>query len=185
MAIPDTYSQLYPGRFLKADLFLGNKVTVTIARVELEELEGDKGKEPQAIITFIGKDRQWVANKTNGHCIQRMFGKLIKNWIGKRITLYPTTTKFGPNVVDCIRVWGSPDIERDMPISVPQGRKKPIEMVMHKVKPGECGYRGDAAAKDETPAPPQPIVAAQEPQEDDLPDFDEPVRDYGFGAMVP
>jgi len=37
MALPETYSELYPGRFLKADLFKGRKVTLTIKNIDIEE----------------------------------------------------------------------------------------------------------------------------------------------------
>jgi hypothetical protein len=35
--------------------------------------------------------------------------------------------------VDCIRVWGSPDIERDVHLEVKFPKKKPQKWVMHKV----------------------------------------------------
>jgi len=53
-------------------------------------------------------------------------------WLDKRITIFPTTTKFWRETLDCIRVWGSPDIAEDMEITVPQGRKRAWETVMHK-----------------------------------------------------
>jgi hypothetical protein len=169
MAKVDTYSELYPNRFVKSDLLKGQKVTLTIANVELEELVGEKGKEPKAVFSFKEAKRDWVAPKTCGFCIQRMFGKKISDWIGKRVTLYPTTTSFGRETVDCIRVWGSPDLTEDMAISIPQGRKKPLEAVMHKVKPGECGFKGDAAPK----ASAKPTVNEEaEPVEGEKADFD-------------
>lgn len=161
MALPDTYSELYPNRFLKADLLKGKKVTVTIAKIEIEELEGEKGKENKVVMYFAESKRQYVAPKTVGFCLMRMFGKNPREWVGKMVTLYPTTTKFGRETVDCVRVWGSPNISADMPISIPQGRKKPMEAVMHKIQPGECGYKGGAE--------PQPVVQVAE---------EAPVEDY-------
>ena len=146
MPLPDTYSELYPGRFLKSDLFKGRKVTLTIKNVDVEVLEGEKGKEPKVILFFVERPLDLVLPKTNGFCLKRMFGPNPHNWIGKRVAFFPTTTKFGRETVDCIRVWGSPDLEADMKITVPQGRKKPLEMTMHKVKPGECGFKGGAPA---------------------------------------
>ena len=143
MALPETYSELYPGRFLKADLFKGKKVTLTIKNIDIEELTGEKGKEPKVVVSFTERPLDYVMPKTCGFALKRMFGTNPRNWIGKRVTWYPTTTKFGRDTVDCIRVWGSPDIAEDMPITIPQGRKKPLEALMHKVRPGERGFRGE------------------------------------------
>ena len=145
MALPDTYSQLYPGRFLKADLFKGAKVTLTIKNIDIEELIGENNKKsPKVIVSFTERPLEYVMPKTCGECLRRMFGNNPRTWIGKRVTWFPTQCKFGREDVDCIRVWGSPDIAEDMQITVNQGRKKPIEMVMHKVLPGTCGFKGEA-----------------------------------------
>lgn len=131
--LPDTYSELYPGRFLKSDLLKGRKVTLTIKNIDVEELIGDKGKaDPKVVASFVERPLELVLPKTNGFCLKRMFGDNPHSWIGKRVTLFPSQTKFGRETVDCIRIWGSPDIAEDMEITVPQGRKKPLEMVMHK-----------------------------------------------------
>ena len=37
-------------------------------------------------------------------------------------------------MVDCIRVWGSPEIAADLELTVPQGRNTPLQMTMHVVK---------------------------------------------------
>jgi hypothetical protein len=148
MALPDTYSELYPGRFMRADMFRGQKCTFKIVNLDIEVLEGEKGREPKVVGTFAGPNKTFdhVIPKTVGFCLKRMFGNNPREWIGKWVTLYPTTTKFGRETVDCVRVWGSPHINSDMAITIPQGRRKPLEAVMHKVKPGECGFKGDAAS---------------------------------------
>lgn len=134
MALPDSYSELYPGRFLKADLLKGKKVTLTIKDIDVQDLVGETGKPSAKVIaSFVERPLELVLPKTNGECMRRMFGNNPHSWIGKRVTLFPSTTKFGRETVDCIRIWGSPDLAEDMPITVPQGRKKALEMVMHKV----------------------------------------------------
>lgn len=136
MALPDTYSELYPGRFLKADLLKGKKVTLTIKEIDVQELIGETGKPAaKVIVSFAERPLELVLPKTNGECLRRMFGNNPREWVSKRVTLFPSTTKFGRDTVDCIRVWGSPDIPSDMPITIPQGRKKALEMVMHRVAP--------------------------------------------------
>lgn len=88
-------------------------VTVTILRVEAKEIGAPKtaGEERQRskkdrcpVLYFEGKELGFVVNKTNGKTIAGMYGTKTEQWIGKKITLYPTTTKFGREIVDCIRV---------------------------------------------------------------------------------
>ena len=134
MPLPDTYSELYPGRFLKADMLKGKKVTLTIKNIDIEDLVGDKNKaEPKVIVSFVERPLEYVMPKTNGFCLKRMFGNNPHEWISKRVTWFGTTCKFGRDDVDCLRIWGSPDIPEDMSITIPQGRKKPLEMTMHRV----------------------------------------------------
>jgi hypothetical protein len=149
--LPDTYSELYPNRFLKSDLLKGKKVTLTIRDIDVEELTGENNKkEPKVVMKFVERPLELVVPKTNGYCLKRMFSNNPHDWIGKRIVLFPSTTKFGRETVDCIRIWGSPDIPEDMPITVPQGRKKALEMVMHKT---EVKGNGQASIQNTATAP--------------------------------
>jgi len=129
---------MYPSRFLKADMLKGKKVTVTIIEIMGEDLIGENNKaKAEWIVKIKERPLQLVLNKTNGYCMYRMFGSDPHSWIGKRITLFPTTTKFGRDTLDCLRIWGSPDLAADMPITVPQGRKKAWETVMHAMGPAK------------------------------------------------
>lgn len=119
-----TYDLAFPGRFLKADLLDGRHVTVGIAKVYQEVLEGEKGEETKLIIAFMGAKREIVCNKTNALCLKEMFGSKCAEWIGKRITMFPTKVNFGPKKVDAIRIAGSPDIEADIEVSARIGRKQ-------------------------------------------------------------
>lgn len=133
MAKPTVYDELYPGRFLKAGLLKGQKVTLTISDVDLEGLEGEDGKQKQkAILSFKERPMQLVMCKTNGYCIKSMFGPTLSGWIGKRVTLFESTWNGEP----CIRIWGSPDIQQNMTVSVQLPRRRPFDMVMHSIKSG-------------------------------------------------
>lgn len=131
LAKPVDWDELYPGRFLKVGEMKGKHVTLKIADVDLEELIGDKGAQTKGVISFEKTPKKLALNKTNGICIREMFGKKLSDWIGKRITLFPSQW----NGEDCIRIWGSPDIEADKDITVQLPRKRPIAMTMHKVTP--------------------------------------------------
>jgi hypothetical protein len=128
---PTTYDELYPGRFLKAGELHGKKVTVTIASADVEELIGENNeKKIKAILSFEGKSKKLVACKTVGICIKAMFGSKLADWVGKRITLFPDVW----NGEDCIRVWGSPDIDRNIDVEVSLPRRRPFKKTMQAMK---------------------------------------------------
>lgn len=130
MSKPTNYDELYPGRFLKAGLLKGQKVTLTIKDVDVEQLEDNTGKpKTKAIISFSERPLELVACKTNGLCLKSMFGKELSNWIGKKVTLFPGQW----NGEECIRIWGSPEIEKDFEVSIELPRRRPFPMTMHKV----------------------------------------------------
>lgn len=128
---PVNFDQLYPGRFIKAGELLGKKVTLTIADVDTEELQGEDGKPKiKATLAFKETEKMHVMCKTNGVCIKDMFGPDIANWIGKRVTIFPDTWNGEP----CIRIWGSPDIESEVEVTVSLPRRRPFKKTMHKVE---------------------------------------------------
>lgn len=129
-AKPVDWDELYPGRFIKAADLKGKNVTLTIASVDLEELEGDKGKQIKGVVGFEKTEKQLALNKTNGICLKEMFGKKVQSWVGKRVTLMPAMW----NGDDCIRIYGSPDLGEDREIVVQLPRKRPQPMTMHKVE---------------------------------------------------
>jgi hypothetical protein len=132
--LPGSYSEMYPARFLKADLLKGRKVTLTIKNIVGEGLMSEDGKANlEWVVSFAERPLEFVMNKTNATCLYRMFGGDPNSWIGRKVTLFPTTVMAFGARQDCIRIWGSPELSEDLPITVPQGRKKALEMVMHKV----------------------------------------------------
>ena len=128
---PVNYDQLYPGRFIKAGELLGKKVTLTIRDVDLEDLQGEDGKtKAKAIVFFRESEKALVACKTNGICLKEMFGPKLADWIGKRVTIFPDTWNGEP----CIRIWGSPDLEREVEVTVTLPRRRPFKKTLHRVE---------------------------------------------------
>lgn len=83
----------------------GKDVSVEITRVVAGELTGQGGrKSKKPIAYFKGKDKGLALNATNCKTIAALYGNDTTNWVGKRITLYPTTTTMGSETVECIRV---------------------------------------------------------------------------------
>lgn len=96
--------------FLETAALEGKDVTVTIesARSPGKDDKGLDGRafNPSAmILRYKGKSKEHVCCRTVQKQIRRIHGNDTKNWIGKQITLYPTTCKaFGDPKTPCIRV---------------------------------------------------------------------------------
>lgn len=83
----------------------GRERTLEIARVVAGELTGEKNrKSKKPMVSFVGEPKKLALNKTNGKIIAKLYGKDTEAWVGESITIYPTTTEFGGETVDCIRV---------------------------------------------------------------------------------
>jgi hypothetical protein len=83
----------------------GKDITVTISKVSAGELTAQGGrKSKKPIVWFAGKEKGLVLNKTNAKAIAGMDGTDTRQWVGKLVTIYPTTTSMGSETVDCIRV---------------------------------------------------------------------------------
>lgn len=103
--MPDVRA-MYDKEFLFHYDLDGRDVTVQIERVKPGELTGEGGKKSKKpIVYFRGKTKGLALCITNVRIIGEMYGTFkADEWVGKWITLYPTTTTFGRNQVDCIRV---------------------------------------------------------------------------------
>ena len=65
----------------------------------------DKAKKPiLELKTGKGVTRTMACNITNARTIKTLYGSDTVTWVGKRITLYPTTATFGSELHDAIRV---------------------------------------------------------------------------------
>lgn len=138
MPKPTVWDELFPNRFLKAGLLKGKDVTLTIKDVSTERLPNDKGvEEVHGLLSFEKTVKQFGINKTNGICLKTMFGADLSKWLGKRVTFYPTTDRFGSDVVDAIRVRGSPDIANAMTITIKFKKKKPRQVTLIKTDPNK------------------------------------------------
>jgi len=98
---------MFPTDYVTAADLKGQDKTVTIATVVQDELTMQGGVKEQAwVVSFVEAQKKLVLNKTNAKLIAAHHGDESDDWIGKQITLYPTTCKFGRDTVECIRVRG-------------------------------------------------------------------------------
>lgn len=100
---------------LKAEDLNGQTVPLTIEGVEVVDF-GEQGKpEPKLVLSFVGKEKTLVLNRTNAQTIAAQLGSDSDQWLGHPIKIYPTKTSFGGKTVDCIRV------KEEAPAEAPAG----------------------------------------------------------------
>ena len=95
-------NELCPSPHLEAADLDGKDMVVTIQGVCFEVV----GKEQveKGVIHFKEFSRGFVVNRTNTQRIVAQYGNDCDDWIGKKITLYPSETDFGGQTVPCIRI---------------------------------------------------------------------------------
>lgn len=155
---PVDWDELYPGRFIKAADLKGGKVTLRIAKVHVEELVGDKGPQMKGVIAFEKTEKALALNKTNGICLKEMFGKKVQEWVGRRVTLFPSQW----DGEDCIRVWGSPEIDADRAITIALPRKRPFQMTMHRTGVAVAPKPSTTASPKTTAEPPSDVNSIEQ-----------------------
>lgn len=82
----------------------GNDLTVTIKNVAREVVVSAGGKKEECTVCHLAGQKPLILNATNGKTIAKLYGPYIEEWRGKQITLFASTTKFGGEVVECVRI---------------------------------------------------------------------------------
>lgn len=99
MKVTDIYQS--NSNYLKAqDLPAGREIPVIVASYEVTELDG----KPKIVLSFQGKEKTLVLNKTNAAAIAHVYGDDADHWNGKQILLYSTKVDYAGQMVDAIRV---------------------------------------------------------------------------------
>jgi hypothetical protein len=101
------YRSLYDKDYIGAWDLKDKDVTVTVTKVIAGSLVGQGGRKSKKPVVYMkGTEKGFAVNSTNGKAIASMYGNHVEGWIGKRITLYKSTTRNpnGDGDVECIRV---------------------------------------------------------------------------------
>ena len=100
------WRETLPGEYLGAYSLNGNDMVVTIKSAGAEVITGANGKKEQCLVLHFHENiLNMVCNRTNAKTITKVLGTPYpEQWKGKKITLFPTTTKFGGEMMECIRV---------------------------------------------------------------------------------
>ena len=105
----------FPSKYLQAHNLKDQDVTLTIRAVVREAVEDNKGDSEQLPVLYFeetreaarkngGDELRLVLNKTNMKSIAKFYGYEGDDWVGKRVTFFPTTCQAFGDTVDCIRV---------------------------------------------------------------------------------
>lgn len=94
----------FPSTYLKCEDLQGKNATVTIATVRVEDIGQGANKERKVIIGLVGKQKEFVCNKTNKNTIVSLYGQETNNWINQKITLTSREVEFQGSMVWAIRV---------------------------------------------------------------------------------
>lgn len=107
---------MFDNQHIAAEDLRDKEVTLTISKVVPGKLKkaGTSKVDKRPILSFVELERKetkdepaktLVVNRTNYKTIRALYGKTAADWIGKRITIFPTTCdSFGKKNVPCIRV---------------------------------------------------------------------------------
>jgi hypothetical protein len=102
--MPSVSETFGSGKSLKAEDIPDEGQVFTISDVEVKHF--DDGT--KFLVRFEETDKALVANMINTRTIAGLYGDESDDWIGHRITLYPTETAFNGKMVPCIRVRSKP-----------------------------------------------------------------------------
>ena len=97
----------FEGNYIDALCVTGKDATLTIKSVTPPNAEKSANGTviDKPIVYFNETDKGLVLNKTNGRTIGLAHGNEMDGWVGKKITLFATTTEsFGKKDVPCVRV---------------------------------------------------------------------------------
>jgi hypothetical protein len=155
-----------PKEFLFAHDLEGRDVTVEFTNVIGGELEGEKGRKTKKPIAMIkvkpgNPPKKLALNATNCKTIQQLTGSdQVEDWAGVRVTLFPTTTQFGGETKDCIRI--RPYHPRDGKGSKGGGKPDLTQAIAEKMADDAEGASAERSTNAEPDAEEQRLIAEAE-----------------------
>lgn len=93
-------SEAFPSNYLKSDDLQGRDVSVVIAGAALEKV----GSDTRLVLTFRGKSKSMICNKTNAGRIAYMYGDDTDNWVGQEIIITSEFVEYQGKTVKGLRV---------------------------------------------------------------------------------
>jgi hypothetical protein len=97
MNTPQTVSELYPPKWVKAADLGGHAVTVKISDVTVESFRLPDGTQrASAVLAFEGRTKRLILNKTQCKQLAEITGsERFEEWVGRSVSLAPATAQNG------------------------------------------------------------------------------------------
>ena len=88
----------------------GQDMILTIKSVGKEMITGTGGKQEECIVCrWVEDQKPMILNVTNCKTISKMLKTpYVEKWAGHRVQIFATTTKFGGDTVECLRIRKEP-----------------------------------------------------------------------------
>ena len=99
-------SDAFPKKFIASEDLQGQRVTLTVSHVNMEEV-GDSDNKP--VMYFTGKQKGMVLNKTNANQMSYMYGDETDLWAGKQVELFTQMVEFQGRPVPGLRIAPPPN----------------------------------------------------------------------------
>lgn len=102
---------IFPDKWLKAEVINGKRPRVAIEHVTVEQLYNPRSKkhEPKLVVKFFKKDLRLVCNKTQARALATICKtEEYTDWIGYEVVL---STGKAPNGMDTILISPVPDVK--------------------------------------------------------------------------
>ncbi|MEP7198024.1 MAG: hypothetical protein ABI851_16010 [Saprospiraceae bacterium] len=94
----------------------GQDLIVEIVDIKREAVKGEGGKSDECTIAYLKDAKPMILNATNQKMITKIYGTpYVEEWVGKKITLYVSSTNLRGEKVECLRI-------RDLQVT---SKKKP------------------------------------------------------------
>ena len=84
----------------------GKDMILTIKQVRKEMITGTGGKQEECTVChWVENQKPMILNVTNCKTLSKMLKTpYIEKWAGHRVQIYASTTKFGGEMVECLRI---------------------------------------------------------------------------------
>ena len=156
-------NEAYPSKYLGAADLGGKPAVVKIDRVEMELLD----KQKKMVLSFVGKRKTFVCNKTNAKKIAELHGDETDHWLDQLIELYPAEVEFQGDTVEAIRV-RAPRTTRTETRSSERAEPPRREAVREPAR-DDRAYDRETDDRPRDPPPRRAVVSANADMDDDIP----------------
>lgn len=98
------FHDIVPTKYICFEDLRGQDVTVTVRAFAAEKMFANGKQQIRPVLYFEGKAKGMVVNATINDTLTALYGPELEGWVGKRITIYPTTDDRGGQERMVVRV---------------------------------------------------------------------------------